>query len=222
MKAASIILIGTGLFTSAPVFANEITVPEVSELVATQDADERIGASLRSLVQRPKTTYSVQPFEADNDGLLDRQRLSEARLTSTYQHNEAQWQDRDSVGLLLQRGRTNIGVWGDVREVNVITNDDQRLLPGQLRARVVPDAVAVSDAPVVATKDAPAADRKVVAPTAISAVSTTGDVAGVRGSNFSAASINTVSTGNAQARATAGSDLSYKEYIGGLFMSQSF
>ena len=222
MKAASIILIGAGLWVSAPALASEDTVPEVSALVATQDADERIGASLRSLVLNPKSTYSAQPFEADNDGLVDRQRLSEVRLTSTYRHNEAQWQDRDSVGLLLQRGRTNIGVWGDVREVNVITNDDQRLLPGQLRARVVPDAVAVSDAPSVLATDAAVADRKVEAPIAISAASTTGNIAGVRGTNIGAASISTVSAGNAQARATAGSDLSYKEYVGGLFMSQSF
>lgn len=222
MKAVSTILIGAGLLASAPALASEDTVPEVSALVATQDADERIGASLRSLVLRPKATFSEQPLKADNDGLVDRQRLSEARLTSTYRHNEAQWQDRDSVGLLLQRGRTNIGVWGDVREVNVITNDDQRLLPGQLRARVVPDAVAVSDAPSIVATDAAVADRKVEAPVAISTVSANGNIAGVRGTNISATAISTVSAANAQARATAGSDLSYKEYIGGLFMSQSF
>lgn len=222
MKSMSIILVSAGLMVASPALSSENKVPEVNALTATQDAEDRIGATLRSLVLRPADLLYTQTYHTERDDQMDRQRVSEVRLTSTYQHNESQWQDRDSVGLLLQRGRTNIGVWGDVREVNVITNDDQRLLPGQLRARVVPDAVAVSDAPSIASTDAPAGDRKVVAPTAISVTSTAGDVAGVRGTSIGAASISTVSAGNAQARATAGSDLSYKEYIGGLFMSQSF
>jgi hypothetical protein len=138
------------------------------------------------------------------------------------------WQDQGSVGLSLRSGPTSFGVWGDVREVNAVKNDEQQLLPSTLTTNAtVPSALSTqitpSDASAVVNSDVSTSSLRLNNPGATTAqvrgdgLTTVplrvGSVSGVAPSVATRAPVSTV-------RNT--SDLAYKEYVGGLFMSQSF
>jgi len=136
------------------------------------------------------------------------------------------WQDQGSVGLSLRSGPTSFGVWGDVREVNAVKNDDQQLLPSSLAAEAtVPSALSTQISPgdsgTVGASDVRSGAPKLANPGTVQLRGDVVSVAPLRAGSVSAITPS-VATRAPTSTVRNTSDLAYKEYVGGLFMSQSF
>ena len=198
----------------------------------------------------------TQASQADCAGCADPSEYQLDRNARFMARANRLWQDQGSVGLSLQRGATSFGVFGDVREINIVENEEQRLLPRGItnNLNVVPDAVAPvtdqvvtdnaggqqkggnqptnggsisndrvvgraisADAVAISApiQSAPVQSAPIQASPGLSAAPT----ANVRG--FSGGISGGAVTAN-QVRSISNADLAYKEYVGGIFMSQSF
>ncbi len=197
---------------------------------------------------------------------------------------QSQWRDQGSVGVMLRSGETSFGLWGDVREVNIVENEEVSLLPSGLSTSVNTVPAAVNSSPGVGVNDSFGADTVADSPSPVSATNRLNVDGGNVDTSFSPApapapvsATNRLSVNNgnadasfsrapapASARApapapaatiapvasanltpsggnvspstgatsvgpgriqnfnTTTSDLAYKEYMGGLFVSQSF
>ena len=238
-------VIALGLSSAA--MADDNQVVSVVPLMDAPTQQEQMAAALQTtILQQQLNDVSIAHYLKTNQSecrdcdLDDQQaRLNYSRRFTSAQY---QWRDQSSVGVSLRSGETSFGLWGDVREVNIVENEELSLLPSGLSTSVttVPAAVVVS--PGLAVSDstggggaisdspAPVATRGNIgvsnADASFNRAPVQSTFVGI-GANSSGARPATGGAGQSrppriQSFSTATSDLAYKEYMGGLFVSQSF
>jgi hypothetical protein len=242
-------LVAIGLSSAA--MADEDNVVSGVPLMDTPTQQEQLGTALQTaMAQRYLEQVSIVHYMEANQGACancDRHD-EDALLTYSRSFASAQyhWRDSGSVGLSMRNGATSFGLWGDVREVNAVANEEVSLLPSGLSTSVntVPAAVnaspglavndggnvgSVVDTPAPVARSAPSLANNSAnlnvgrADASFSRAPSTQTFAGLA-PNGGAARPSTSGAGprRVQSFSTTTSDLAYKEYMGGLFVSQSF
>ncbi len=247
--ALSVLAIGL----SSGAMADEGQVVSKVPLLDTPTQQEQLAATLQAATAQQyhplaDIVHYMETNQAGCGNCADDDQEALLNYSRRFASAQYQWRDQGSVGVILRSGETSFGLWGDVREVNIVENEEVSLLPSGLSTSVttVPAAViaspglavsdsvgggggaAISDTPSPVSNranlnvgNADASFNRGPSPTPSPA---TLAVLSPNGGNVRPTTGGTVSAGprRIQSFSTTTSDLAYKEYMGGLFVSQSF
>ena len=230
MKICEFLIIGVVIAgMSVPALATESGDDATTLLTIKKTEQQLLAESVQAVLGGDEQKQSLARFISEGGSNKDgaESQISGPRITYSRLFNSAErrWNDQGSLGLSLQSGPTSIGLWGDVREVNIVEDGNQYLLPTSLNTNsVVPVAAGGTQPANSLTGEADLAPRNSISVNSPGNVSNNVRAISPNGGGFSGRAGGS-STGRVASQVSSinnSTDLAYKEYIGGLFMSQSF
>jgi hypothetical protein len=190
--------------------------PAMAEDLDQSDAMNEAAEKDRRIVLDLGNDFAGRPAEGDQAGsircapcLSNRRTNENLRLTANERRQFGKWRSNDSLGYSVSMGGLEVGLWGDVREVNNAANSEEGIVPSLAESTGAGGSL---DIPGIG---GPGAGSLQAGGASIGAPS--GSLANVGSVNR--IPLNSVRVDNVN---RSGAELAYREYIAGLFVSSDF